>query len=212
MTVPSVFIVIGPAGSGKTTIAQKTAKEHNAAYLDKDRVMWPLRRVRAEGNRARSHRPGVQRLLPRQSAAPRVRDTHGRRRGEPAPGPVRRARCPFGAYFDEPDFLTRAAEKFHWPPSATTVVRVRVPQDLLRDRLTRRGLERDQWKLSHWDEYWSVYGSLECAWSGSAVPGLQQRDTPSGRGVMAEPPEQLISASSTRAALTARSMNGPHHS
>ena len=43
---------------------------------------------------------------------------------------------------------------------------MRVPQDLLRDRIARRGLERDQWKLSHWEEYWSVYGSLECAWSG----------------------------------------------
>ena len=93
--------------------------------------------------------------------------------------------APFGAYFDEPDYLTRAAEDFHWPPSRPRWCGCRVPQGVLRDRLIRRGLERDQWKLAHWDEYWSVYGSLECAWSGVRLPGLQQREPLPGmhRGV-----------------------------
>lgn len=42
MTVPTVFVVIGPAGSGKTTVAQRTAKEHGAAYLDKGRMCGRL--------------------------------------------------------------------------------------------------------------------------------------------------------------------------
>ena len=36
MTVPILRIVIGTAGSGKSTIAQRLAREHGAAYLDKD--------------------------------------------------------------------------------------------------------------------------------------------------------------------------------
>lgn len=46
------------------------------------------------------------------------------------------------------------------------MIRVRVPQDVLRSRLIKRALERDNWKLAHWDDYWATYGRLECTWSG----------------------------------------------
>ena len=36
MTEPTLRIVIGTAGSGKSTIAQRLARQHAAAYLDKD--------------------------------------------------------------------------------------------------------------------------------------------------------------------------------
>lgn len=29
-----------------------------------------------------------------------------------------------------------------------------------------RGLERDRWKLAHWDEYWSEHGTRPCRWTG----------------------------------------------
>jgi hypothetical protein len=46
------------------------------------------------------------------------------------------------------------------------VVRVRVSPRTLQDRLRKRGLERDQVKLAHWDEYWAVHGGVRCAWTG----------------------------------------------
>jgi predicted kinase len=166
MTAPKVFIVIGPAGSGKTTIAQQTAKEHNAAYLDKDRICGRLVEFALE---ATGHDPTDresntfyrENLLPLEYQT--LMDVAGVN--------LRLGRsvvldAPFGAYFAVPDYLARAAEEFHCPPSETTVVRVRVSQDVLRERLIRRGLERDRWKLAHWDEYWAAHGSLDCAWSG----------------------------------------------
>src|SRR4051794_22101001 len=36
MNAPTLRIVIGTAGSGKSTIAQQLARQHGAAYLDKD--------------------------------------------------------------------------------------------------------------------------------------------------------------------------------
>ena len=163
---PKVFIVIGPAGSGKTTIAQQTAQEHGAAYLDKDRVSgrfveFALTATGHDPTDRESNDYYRENLLPLEYET--LMDVAGIN--------LRLGRsvvldAPFGAYFGEPDYLTRVAEKFQWPSTSITVIRVRVPQDILRTRLTRRGLERDRWKLAHWDEYWSVYGSLECVWSG----------------------------------------------
>ncbi|MFK0004866.1 AAA family ATPase [Paenarthrobacter sp. NPDC090522] len=163
---PRVFIVIGPAGSGKTTVAQRTAQEHEAAYLDKDRVTgrfieFTLAATGHDPTDRESNDYYRENLLPLEYET--LMDVAGMN--------LRLGRsvvldAPFGAYFGVPDYLTRAAEEFQWPSPEITVVRVRVPQDVLRTRLIHRGLERDQWKLAHWEEYWSVYGSLECAWSG----------------------------------------------
>jgi len=163
---PRVFIVIGPAGSGKTTIAQRTAQQHEAAYLDKDRVSgrfveFALTATGHDPTDRESNDYYRANLLPLEYET--LMDVAGIN--------LRLGRsvvldAPFGAYFGDPDYLTRAAEDFQWPPTAITVIRVRVPQEVLRTRLTQRGLERDRWKLAHWDDYWATYGNLECAWSG----------------------------------------------
>ncbi|MDR6417646.1 AAA family ATPase [Pseudarthrobacter sulfonivorans] len=166
MKAPKVFIVIGPAGSGKTTIAQQTAQEHRAAYLDKDRVSgrfveFALTATGHDPTDRESNDYYRDNLLPLEYET--LMDVAGIN--------LRLGRsvvldAPFGAYFGDPDYLSRVAEEFQWPSPAITVIRVRVPQDVLRMRLTQRGLERDRWKLAHWDDYWSVHGSLECSWSG----------------------------------------------
>jgi hypothetical protein len=46
------------------------------------------------------------------------------------------------------------------------VVRVHVSPATLQRRLSERGLERDAYKLAHWDEYWAEHGGRPCAWTG----------------------------------------------
>jgi hypothetical protein len=80
--------------------------------------------------------------------------------------------APFSPYLSDPTFITAAAKRFDWPPVEVEVVRVRVSPKTLQDRLRTRGLDRDQVKLAHWDEYWAVHGRLQCSWTGVQLSEL----------------------------------------
>ena len=166
MTEPTLRIVIGTAGSGKSTIAQRLAREHAAAYLDKDAMS--ARFVEA-ALLAAGHDPGDresnefyrERILPLEYDS--LLDVAGAN--------LRIGRsvvidAPFSRYVSDPTFITAAAERFEWPPVDIEVIRVRVPLAELQHRLRKRGLERDRLKLAHWDEYWAKHGAQPCAWTG----------------------------------------------
>ena len=166
MTAPTLYVVIGTAGSGKSTVAQRLARQHGAAYLDKDAMS--ARFVEA-ALAAAGYDPGDResnpfyrdRILPLEYDS--LLDVAGAnlRLGRPVV-----LDAPFSPYLSDPAFIATAAERFDWPPIDVEVVRVRVSPKTLQDRLRRRGLKRDRVKLAHWDEYWAVHGGLRCAWTG----------------------------------------------
>lgn len=166
MNEPTLHIVIGTAGSGKSTIARRLARQYAAAYLDKDAMS--ARFVEA-ALLAAGYDPGDresnayyrERILPLEYDS--LLDVAGTnlRIGHPVV-----IDAPFSPYLSDPTFITAAAERFDWPPIDVEVVRVRVSPKTLQERLRKRGLERDQVKLAHWDEYWAVHGGLRCAWTG----------------------------------------------
>lgn len=173
MNAPALRIVIGTAGSGKSTIAQRLAREGAAAYLDKDTMS--ARFVEA-ALLAAGYDPGdresnafyLERILPLEYDS--LLDVAGAnlRIGRPVV-----VDAPFSPYLSDPGFITTAAERFDWPPVDVEVIRVRVSPVTLQRRLRERGLERDRWKLAHWDEYWASHGNRPCAWTGvrqSEVP------------------------------------------
>jgi predicted kinase len=166
MTEPALRIVIGTAGSGKSTIAQRLAREHAATYLDKDAMS--ARFVEA-ALLAAGYDPGDResnafyrdRILPLEYDS--LLDVAGAnlRIGRPVV-----IDAPFSPYLSDPDFITASAERFDWPPVDVEVVRVRVSTATLRHRLRERGLERDRVKLAHWDDYWATHGGQPCMWAG----------------------------------------------
>ena len=166
MNEPTLRIVIGTAGSGKSTIAQRLAREYGAAYLDKDAMS--ARFVEA-ALLAAGYDPGDreanafyrERILPLEYDS--LLDLAGAnlRIGQPVV-----IDAPFSPYLSDPTFITAAAERFDWPPVDVEVVCVRVSPTTLQDRLRRRGLERDRFKLAHWDEYWAEHGGRPCVWAG----------------------------------------------
>lgn len=169
MTELSLRIVIGTAGSGKSTIAKRLAREHAAAYLDKDAMS--ARFVEAALSAA-GYDPGEresnafyrEHILPLEYDS--LLDVSGDnlRLGRPVV-----IDAPFSPYLDDPDFITRAAQRLAWPPVSVEVVWVHTSPATLRRRLRERGLERDSWKLNNWDEYWSEHGERSCAWTGVRV-------------------------------------------
>jgi predicted kinase len=172
MNAPTLRIVIGTAGSGKSTIAQRLARQHGAAYLDKDAMS--ARFVEAALVSA-GYAPGDREANPfyRDSILPLEYDSlldvagANLRLGRPVV-----VDAPFSPYLSDPTFITAAAERFGWPPVEVEVVRVRVSPGMLQDRLRKRGLERDRVKLAHWDEYWAEHGGLQCAWTGVRLSEL----------------------------------------
>jgi predicted kinase len=166
MTEPTLRIVIGTAGSGKSTIAQHLAREHAAAYLDKDAMS--ARFVEAALTAA-GYDPGdresnafyLERILPLEYDS--LLDVAGANLRLGLPVVID---APFSPYLSDPDFITAARKRFEWPPVDVEVIRVRVSPTTLQRRLHRRGLERDRWKLAHWDEYWAKHGGQACTWTG----------------------------------------------
>ena len=166
MTDPTLRIVIGTAGSGKSTIARRLARQYAAAYLDKDAMS--ARFVEA-ALIAAGYDPGDresnafyrERILPLEYDS--LLDVAGTnlRIGRPVV-----IDAPFSPYLADPHFITTVAERFDWPPVDIEVVLVRVSPAILRRRLRERDLERDRVKLDNWDEYWAEYGGRPCAWTG----------------------------------------------
>ena len=172
MNAPTLRIVIGTAGSGKSTIAQRLARQHGAAYLDKDAMS--ARFVEAALMSA-GYDPGDREANPfyRDNLLPleydSLLDVAGANLRLGCPVVVD---APFSPYLSDPTFITAAAERFDWPPIDVEVVQVRVSPKTLQDRLRKRGLERDRIKLAHWDEYWALHGGRRCAWTGVRLSEL----------------------------------------
>jgi predicted kinase len=165
MSHPKLFAVIGTAGSGKSTIARRLAVQHAAAYVDKDTMS--ARFVEA-ALLAAGYDPGDRESNPfyRTHILPLEYDSLLDVAGDN----LRLGRsvvldAPFSPYLSDRDFITVSARRFDWPPVDVEVVRVRVSPATLRHRLRERGLERDRWKLAHWDEYWSEHGARPCSWT-----------------------------------------------
>ena len=126
MNEPTLRIVIGTAGSGKSTIAKRLARQHAAAYLDKDAMS--TRFVEAALVSA-GYDPGDREANPfyRDTILPLEYDSlldvagDNLRIGRPVV-----IDAPFSPYLSDPAFITAAAARFEWPSVDVEVVLVRV--------------------------------------------------------------------------------------
>lgn len=165
---PTIFFVIGPAGSGKSSVSRLLAERTHAAYIDKDSVATyfteALLELAGTDPQERDNNKFYQN---------HVMDLEYRTILRMAGDNLRLGTsvvldAPFVRYFPQADFLERAAAENDWPESARAVVlHVTVSGDTVRSRVASRGYSRDSWKLGHWDEFWASAQAAECAWRGA---------------------------------------------
>lgn len=172
---PTVFIVIGPAGSGKSSVSALLATEYMAAYLDKDvvcgRLTEALLEMAGTDPAGRDDNPVYQE---------HVMDIEYQTLMAVAGDNLRLGRsvvldAPFGRYLPDSSFLERNARSHNWPKATWVVVHVAVDGESIRARVAARGLSRDRWKLENWEEFWSRASSIDCRWNGAQMLHVDNR-------------------------------------
>jgi predicted kinase len=165
---PKVFFVIGPAGSGKSTVGKRIAKRYDAAYIDKDTVATGFTELLLELNGSdkndRDHNAFYQSTI-----LPVEYETILRICGDNlALGRSVVLDAPFGRFFKDPDYLLNARQKFAWADAELVVVHVTAEGRSVFDRVTKRGYGRDSWKIEHWQQFWAGAQQDSCEWAGAA--------------------------------------------
>ncbi|MEX0153284.1 AAA family ATPase [Microbacterium sp. LMI1-1-1.1] len=176
---PRLYVVVGCAGSGKSTVAEAIARTRRAAYLDKDAVAdeFTTALLRAVGTdpHGREDNAYYQQVVMDVEYATLLRVASG----VLGVGLDVVLDAPFGRYLSQPDFLERTAWEHDWPDDlAVVVVRVTADERLVRERITARGLDRDAWKLAHWDRFWASAQAVECRWRGARQVLIDNGDRP----------------------------------
>jgi predicted kinase len=167
--IPTVYVVIGPAGSGKSTVGRRIARRQGAAYLDKDTLVTGFTELLLETNgfprSDRDHNEYYQSVL-----LPLEYETLLKVCGDNiAVGSSVVLDAPFGRYFGDENYLLDAARRHAWPDVELVVVHVTVDGPALRDRLVARANPRDEWKIAHWQEFWPRARAIECPGPGLAM-------------------------------------------
>jgi predicted kinase len=164
-TIPKVFFVIGPAGSGKSSVSRLIARRFGAAYIDKDtatvRFTELLLKLNNSDPNERDNNEFYQTtILPLEyeSILDLTRDNL-------TAGNSVVLDAPFGKFFPDDDYLSKVRVRHQWPDAELIVVHVRLAGDALRRRLIDRGYPRDEWKLANWETFWSGAQANSCHWN-----------------------------------------------
>lgn len=161
---PKVIFLVGPAGSGKSTVGKLIASHFQFSYLDKDVVCNKF----------------TGKLLETQGISPNARDgcefyqkqimpLEYETLLEIAADNVRSGisvilDAPFVGYFTDEDYINKLSKKYNFENYVPLVLRVTVSSETLFNRIKERSLKRDEWKLENWDVFIDSLKSKKCLW------------------------------------------------
>lgn len=166
LAVPVAYIILGGAGSGKSTVSRHLSELSGALYLDKDVlagrfVELALKAFGQNSSDRESNDVYLRRVMPLEYDALFAVAGQNLRLGHSVV-----IDAPFVAYLSDPDYLDAAMAKASWLDVRVRVIQVVASAGTVRRRLMERASARDRIKLDDWEAYWQTFGSLECTWRG----------------------------------------------
>jgi len=166
-TLPTAFFVIGPAGSGKSTVSKLLARELGTAYLDKDSIATGFTELILSMNGNDPHERDNNALY-QSRILPIEYQTLLRVCGDNlAVGCSVVIDAPFARYFSDERYLVDARDEYGWPPARLVVVHVMTDGATVLARLRQRNEPRDEWKIRNWEQFWAGSTTTACRWLGA---------------------------------------------
>lgn len=163
----SIIFLIGPAASGKSSVGKLLAQHYKMTYIDKDVACNTMTgQLLVENGHQASDRDGCdyykEVVMPLEyETILNIADANAKI------GQSVILDAPFGAYFEDPDYIIKLRHKYGWNATVHTIVlQIHIHEDELKRRMQARNYERDQWKFAHWDTYIASLSKSRCQWCG----------------------------------------------
>jgi len=161
---PTAIFLIGPAGSGKSSIGKQIASKYHFCYLDKDTICNKFTGLLLESNGYSAHeRDGcdfysdVVMDLEYQTLLDIANDNL-------LLGNSVILDAPFLSYFSNRNYIQELRAKYNWENIQLLVLEVTVDYSILKERLQARALDRDAWKFNNWDIFVRGIQEKHCLW------------------------------------------------
>jgi predicted kinase len=161
---PKVFFVVGPAGSGKSSVSKSIAQQSGAAYIDKDTATIRFTELLLRLNDADPHERDNNEFYQTTIMPLEYESILDLARDNLTIGNSVVLDAPFGRYFADDDYLSKVRSRHQWPAVELVVVHVKLSGEAHRRRLAARGYPRDEWKLANWESYSAGAQANPCRW------------------------------------------------
>ena len=158
--MPTLVLVVGVAGAGKSTIGKQIAKKLHYVYLDKDTMAEPFVEALNPSKQDRESVYYLNKIRPLEYQVLLDVAEENLKLGQSVV-----LSAPFGKEVLDPNWLEREMVASRQLQVRLKVVWIKVDAATERLRLVRRQASRDRWKLDHWDQYQAQRGKFEVKWS-----------------------------------------------
>lgn len=161
----NIIFLIGPAGSGKSSLGKIICENFNCLYLDKDIICNTFISNILEKNGFDSgDRDGCDfyknELMPLEYKT--ILDIAN---DNISLGKSVVIDAPFCAYFNNKYYLNEVRDLYKWEDEIQIItIHVSVDEDIHYNRIVSRNNPRDKWKLENWKEYISSLKENQCKW------------------------------------------------